>query len=221
MYLIVAVAIVLLNLYVGFDTSSRIPCFVCSINFPDAATSICVEAIQEFLVSCLFMVGHSGNDVIQIIPRVDIVSLAGSQQRTDNRHVDRRLMITTEEIILSSQSDGPDCILRQIVVPKQASVLQTSHHVLPSCIGIGDGFTDLGTETILDTFRFHPCFHGLHNGSSQFLTFRPTLIIRHPCLIAAVLNPVYMLYLSQPIFSRFPVLVKGLSKMTADMYQTN
>ena len=46
MYLIVAVVIVLLNLYVGLGLSFRVPCFVCSINIPDVATSICAEAVS-------------------------------------------------------------------------------------------------------------------------------------------------------------------------------
>lgn len=43
MNLIVAVAIILLNLYVAVSTSCQIPCFVLSIHFPDVASSICVE----------------------------------------------------------------------------------------------------------------------------------------------------------------------------------
>jgi len=43
MNLIVAVVIVLLNLYVAVSISCQIPRFVLSIHFPDAATSICVE----------------------------------------------------------------------------------------------------------------------------------------------------------------------------------
>ena len=41
---IVTVAIVLLNLYVGFGPGFRVPCFVCPINIPDVAASICAEA---------------------------------------------------------------------------------------------------------------------------------------------------------------------------------
>ncbi len=44
MNLIVAVAIVLLNLYVEVSVSYRIPCFVWSIDFPDVAASIYAEA---------------------------------------------------------------------------------------------------------------------------------------------------------------------------------
>ena len=40
MNLIVAAAIVLLNLYVGVSVSCRIPCFVWSTDFPDVAASI-------------------------------------------------------------------------------------------------------------------------------------------------------------------------------------
>ncbi len=44
MNLIVAVAIVLLDLYVAYGISCQIPHVVLSIYFPDASTSICVEA---------------------------------------------------------------------------------------------------------------------------------------------------------------------------------
>lgn len=47
MKLIVAVAIVLLNLYVAVGISCRIPHFVLSIHFPDVAASICAEADLE------------------------------------------------------------------------------------------------------------------------------------------------------------------------------
>ena len=87
--------------------------------------------------------------------------LTGGQQRADDRHVDCRLMVAAEEVIFPSQSYRPDDIFSQIVIPKQASVLQASHHVAPSGIGIRDGFPGLGVGTVLDTFRFHPHLHGV------------------------------------------------------------
>ena len=45
MKLIVAVAIVLLNLYVVVSAGPRIPPFVLLMHFPDVAVSICVEAV--------------------------------------------------------------------------------------------------------------------------------------------------------------------------------
>ena len=45
--LIVAVTIVLLNLYVAVGISCRIPHFVLSIHFLDVATSICVEVDSQ------------------------------------------------------------------------------------------------------------------------------------------------------------------------------
>lgn len=55
MNLIVAVAIVLLNLYVASGISCQIPHVVLSIYFPDVSTSICVEAdpkVPHGLHSC-------------------------------------------------------------------------------------------------------------------------------------------------------------------------
>ena len=45
MNLIVAVAIVLLNLYVTACISYQIPPFVLSVHIPDVATSICMEVV--------------------------------------------------------------------------------------------------------------------------------------------------------------------------------
>ena len=67
MNLIVAVAIVLLNLYVASSISCQIPHVVLSIYFPDVSTSICVEAdpkVSHELHSCDKAFGrlhHSGN----------------------------------------------------------------------------------------------------------------------------------------------------------------
>ena len=76
----------------------------------------------------LLMIGHSGNDVIQVIYRIHVVCLAGSQQRTDYRHVNGRLVVAAEEVILAPQRDGPDDIFRQVVVPQQTSVFPRSRH---------------------------------------------------------------------------------------------
>ena len=45
MALIIAVAIVLLNLDVTVSSGSRIPPLVLSVHFPNVAASICVEAV--------------------------------------------------------------------------------------------------------------------------------------------------------------------------------
>ena len=118
------------------------------------------KQIQKFLAGRLLVIGHSGDDVIQVIPGIHVVCLASCQQGTDHRHIGRRLVVAAEEIILASQRDGPDNIFRQVVVPKQASVFQASHHVAPSGVGIRDSFAGLRPGTVPDAFRFHPCLHG-------------------------------------------------------------
>lgn len=178
------------------------------------------KQFQQFLMSSLFVIGHSGDDIIQIIPWVYIMCLTGGQQGTDHRHISRCLMVAAEKVIFPSQSNRPDDIFSQIVIPEQASVLQTSHHVVPSGIGIRDGFPDLGIGAVLDSFRFHPHFHGIHARSGQFPALRLPLVVRQPRLIAAVFNPVNMLYLGQAMFGNLPVFIQSLFKMTADMHQT-
>ena len=128
-------------------------------------------------------------------------------------------MVAAEEVIFPSQSNRPDDIFSQIVIPEQASVLQTSHHVVPSGIGIRDGFPDLGIGAVLDSFRFHPHSHGIHDRSGQFPALRLPLVVRQARLIAAVFNPVNMLYLGQAMFGHLPVFIQSLFKMTADMHQ--
>ena len=132
---------------------------------------------QKLLAGCLFVIWHLGYDIIQITPGVDVMRFACTQQGTDDRHIDRCFVIAAEEVILPPQGDWSYNIFSKIVIPKQTSVLQTFHHVAPSGICIRDGFPNLGTRTVLDPFRFHPYFHGLHDRSGQFLTFRLTLVI--------------------------------------------
>ena len=132
------------------------------------------EQFQWFLMSCLFIIRYSGDDIIHVFSWIYIMCLTGGQQRADDRHIDCRLMVSAEEIIFPSQSYRSDDIFSQIVIPKQASVLQTSHHVAPSGIGIRDSFPGLGVGTVLDTFRFHPHLHGSMTGpaSSRRFAFR-------------------------------------------------
>ena len=86
-------------------------------------------------------------------------------------------MVSAEEVIFPSQSNRPDDIFCQIVIPKQTSVLQTFHYVVPSGIGIRDGFSDLRAGAVLDSFRFHPHLHCLHDWTDQLLTLQSALII--------------------------------------------
>ena len=60
------------------------------------------KQFQQFLMSSFFVIGHSGDDIIQIIPWVYIMCLTGGQQGTDHRHISRRLMVAAEEVIFPS-----------------------------------------------------------------------------------------------------------------------
>lgn len=64
--------------------------------------------LYEFLMCGVLMIGHLGNDVIQVISRIHVVCLIGSQEGTDYRHIDGCLMIAAAEVILAPQCDGPD-----------------------------------------------------------------------------------------------------------------
>ena len=71
--LIVAVAIILLNLYVASVGSCQIPRFVLSICFTEVAIYICVEANSR--VPHLYRA--FGDDLIQIASRIDVVLSRG------------------------------------------------------------------------------------------------------------------------------------------------
>ena len=112
--------------------SALVPGFLplfCQYTFRMLQLPFVREQFQQFLMSCLFIIRHSGDDIIQIIPRVYIMCLTGGQQGADDRHIDCRLMVAAEEVIFPSQSYRSDDIFSQIVIPKQASVLQASHQV--------------------------------------------------------------------------------------------
>lgn len=76
------------------------------------------------------------------------------------------------------------------------------------------------TWAVLDAFRLHPYLYGFQDGTGQFLTLVLALFVRQTCVIAAMLYLINLLYLRKPILSHFPVFIKCLFKMPADMYQT-
>lgn len=56
-------------------------------------------------------------------------------------------------------------------------------------------------------------------GPAKFPAFRLLFIVRQARFIAAVFNPVNILYLGQAMFGHLPFFIQGLFKMTADMHQ--
>jgi len=129
-------------------------------------------------------------------------------------------VITTEEKIFSAQSDGALDVFRQIVIPVQVAIVQASYNIIPFGIGICNGLACQRTWTVFNPFCLHPYLHCLHDWPGQFPALCLSFIVRQAGLIAAMLNPVYMLYLGQSMFGHLPVFIKCLFKMPADMYQT-
>ena len=78
------------------------------------------------------------------------------QQRTDDTHADGRLMISAEQVVLSTQCDWSDGIFRQIVINMDTSILQIPHHILPAGIGIGYRLPDQAVWAVFYPFCFHP-----------------------------------------------------------------
>lgn len=91
----------------------------------------------------LCVVRHFCDDGDEVITRIDVVGLAGGKQGADDGHVLCRLVVSTEEVILSSEGDRADGIFCQIVVNEQSAVFEIMHHVVPSGVGVGDGLAYL------------------------------------------------------------------------------
>lgn len=114
------------------------------------AASIYVEAVPVVPHEWPFCDRAFGHDVIQIVPWVYIMYLTGSQQGTDDRHIDCRLMVSAEEKTFSAQSDGALNVFRQIVIPIQAAIVQASHNIIPFGIGICNGLACQRTWTVFN-----------------------------------------------------------------------
>ena len=136
------------------------------------------QHFQQLTLRGLGLVWHVGDDAVEVHAGIHIMSLACCQQRADDGHILCCLVIAAEQIILSSQSDRPDLILREVVVQKNSSVLQVMHHVAPSCVGIGDCLSNLRALAVLDALGLHPSLHGLHDGPGQLLALLLSLVKR-------------------------------------------
>ena len=79
MNLIVAVAIVLLNLYVQLVLVTRFILLFCQYTFRMFQLPFMWKQIQKFLMSCILVIRHLGDYIIQVIPWVYIVCLTSSQ----------------------------------------------------------------------------------------------------------------------------------------------
>ena len=60
-------------------------------------------------------------------------------------------------------------ILSKIIIKQESSVIEISHLVVPSGIGIGDGLASQCALAVFHALCFHPQFHGLHDGLGQLL----------------------------------------------------
>ena len=69
------------------------------------------------------MIWHLAYDIVQVVPRIDIMVPACCQQRADDGHVLRCLMVTAEEVVLPAQRDGTYHITANIFIKKESSVI--------------------------------------------------------------------------------------------------
>ena len=87
----------------------------------------------------LGLIGHPADDIVEVVPRVDVVVAAGGQQRADDRHVPGGIVVAAEEVVFPAERDGADLVLGEVVVEQQPAVLEDARHVVPTGIGVGDG----------------------------------------------------------------------------------
>ena len=88
---------------------------------------------------------------------------ARGQQRLDDAHILRGLMVAAEHVVLASERDGTDLVLGKVVVQQQPSVIKDAHHVVPACVGIGDGFAGQGAFAVAQSLSLHPFLHLFHD----------------------------------------------------------
>ena len=69
----------------------------------------------QILVGRLFEIRHPGDDIIEVFAWIDIMRLACREQRADDGHVLRGLVVSAEEVVLSSESYRADGVFRQII----------------------------------------------------------------------------------------------------------
>ena len=173
------------------------------------------QQLHQLVVCRPGVIGHPGDDVVEVVPRVDVVVAAGGQQRADDRHVAGRLVVAAEEVVLPAERDGADLVLGKVVVEQQPAVLEDAHHVVPAGVGVGDGLADKRAFAVLGALGLHPQPHGLHDGLGQFLAHGLAFVGRHPGVVARMLCPVEVLYLREGVLGHRAVLVERLLEVAA------
>ena len=108
-------------------------------------------------------VWHGGDDGVEVKPGVDVMVAACGQQRLDDAHVFGGLVVTAEHIVFPSERYGPDLVLGKVVVKQQLSVVEYTHHLLPSGIGVGHGLACQGAFAVPQSLGLHPLLHLFHD----------------------------------------------------------
>ena len=64
----------------------------------------------QFLFCGILHPGHSLDDVIEVVPGVDLLCLAGGDQRADDGHILRSFVAAAEEVVLASLCPGANYV---------------------------------------------------------------------------------------------------------------
>ena len=83
------------------------------------------QHLEEFLAGGVPLIGHVGDNAVEVQAGIDIVCFAGCQQRADDSHVARGFVIAAEEVVLATQRDGADFVLGKVVPSTMLSTSRT------------------------------------------------------------------------------------------------
>jgi hypothetical protein len=89
---------------------------------------------------------HAGEDVGDVVDRVDAVLFAASHERVEDREVVARILVAYEEKILTSESDTPKARLGDVVVGRDRGEPEESSELSEVTQQIANGASESGTR---------------------------------------------------------------------------
>src|SRR5262249_28656598 len=91
-------------------------------------------------------IDHALEHVMQIGAGLDVVHLAGLDDRTERCPPLSADIRARKEVVLSSKSNGTNCPLNRIGIELDAAVLQELRESLPARQRVADGISELATR---------------------------------------------------------------------------
>ena len=123
-----------------------------------------------------------GKDVGQIGGGIDVVELAGGDERGDDCPVLAAAVGPCEQVVLSAQSDRPDGALDDVVVELDAAIVEEAAEALPARQRVADRLGDLGLARYQAKLTLEPGLERLEDRLAAQLAHAASLLRR---LVAA------------------------------------